>query len=98
MEFHYIIFLSSALYNISFLYSNLSSAWHSLSVWGAEHLLYSIFLTLQKIMYVHIHASHVQVEIHDLYQNMKNEGFQSWVQTPDISEIEYEGSVWLVLQ
>jgi hypothetical protein len=44
-------------------------------------------------MYVHIHASHVQVEIHDLYQNMKNEGFQSWVQTPGISEIEYEGSV-----
>ncbi len=49
-------------------------------------------------MYVHIHASHVQVEIHDLYQNMKNEGFQSWVQTPGISEIEYEGSAWLVLQ
>ena len=54
--------------------------------------------------YTHLNGSDVQVEINDLYRNMKNEkffrgenlkneGFQSWVQTHGISEIEYEGSV-----
>ena len=43
-------------------------------------------------VYTHHRGSDVYVEIHDLYINMKNEGFQSWVQTPGISEIEYGGS------
>ena len=43
-------------------------------------------------VYTHHRGSDVHVEIHDLYINMKNEGFQSWVQTPGISEIEYGGS------